>query len=129
MLKSVKNEQMKKNILIIDNSEIIRNLLTDYLDDLGYGIEMAVNGQEGIEMALSRDYDLVFCDIHMPKKNGYQVYCEVTEKKPQLPFIMTDSLPDDLADKAVDKGAFACLAKPFSLDQIEEVLRDIFKRD
>lgn len=120
---------MKKNILVIDNSEIIRNLLTDYLDDLGYDIDLAVNGQEGIEKALSGEYDLVFCDIHMPKKNGYQVFCEVTEKKPQLPFVMTDSLPDNLADQAVEKGAFASLAKPFSLKQIEEVLRDVFKKE
>lgn len=115
-------------ILIIDNSEVIRNLLTEFLTDMGFEIELAVHGQEGIDKALSGDYDLVFCDIHMPKKNGYQVYCEVSEIKPELPFIMTDSLPDNLADRAVAKGAIACLAKPFSLEQIKEVIEKIFKK-
>ena len=49
-------------ILIVDNSEVIRNLLTDYLSDIGYHVDSAVNGLKGIEKALSEDFDLVLCD-------------------------------------------------------------------
>ncbi len=115
-------------ILIVDNCEIIRNLLTDFLEELGHTVETAVNGQEGIDKALKNDYDAVFCDIHMPKKNGYQVYVEVSGKKSTLPFIMTDSLPDDLANMAVSRGAYTCLCKPFSLEQVRNALDEVLTK-
>jgi len=114
-------------ILIIDNSQIIRDMLGEYLADLGYEVDMAVNGQEGIEKGLANNYDVIFCDTHMPKKNGLQVYIAVSEKNPDLPFIMTDSLPDNLSDRALDRGAVACLIKPFNLDLLRATLESLFK--
>lgn len=109
-------------ILVIDNSEVIRELLTEYLSDLGYQVETAVNGQVGIDMALANHYDVIFCDTHMPKKNGLEVFSAVSKEKPNLPFIMTDSLPDNLSDKAINKGAASCLTKPFNLEQLKKTL-------
>jgi CheY-like chemotaxis protein len=115
-------------VLVIDNSEVIRNLLTEYLTDLGYVVENAINGLDGIEKALSGDYDVVICDIHMPKRNGYQVFSEVSGQKPNLPFIMTDSLPDTLAERAVNEGAYACLSKPFNLDQVKKTIDQLLAK-
>lgn len=112
-------------VLVIDNSQIIRNLLQEYLTDFGHRVSLAVDGLEGIEMASQGDFDLVICDIHMPKRNGYQVFTEVSRKKPELPFVMTDSLPDDLAEQALAEGAYYCLTKPFNLDQLEKILEEI----
>ena len=103
-------------ILIIDDSEVIRNLLEEYLTDLGHTVEFAVNGQEGIDKALADDYHIIFCDVHMPRKNGYIVFKEVTKANPNQIFIMTDSLPDSLAEKAHNEGAWCILTKPFDLD-------------
>ena len=75
------------NILIIDDSEIIRSLLKEYLTDIGHTIEFAVNGQEGIDKALQQNYDVIFCDIHMPRKNGYLVFTEVRQAKDNQIFI------------------------------------------
>lgn len=110
------------NILVVDDSEVIRNLLEEYLTDAGFSVDLAIDGQEGIDMALAGDYQVVFCDIHMPRKNGYQVYREVSARKPELNFIMTDSLPDQLAEMAQSAGAHCCLTKPFDLDQIKRTL-------
>ncbi|MFH1686401.1 MAG: response regulator [bacterium] len=115
------------NILIIDDSAVIRELLSEYLRHLGWEVELADNGLDGIEMALASDYDVVFCDIHLPKRNGYQVLMEVTQHKPDLKFIMTDSLPDDLAEKAQQAGAYCCLAKPFDLGQVNDTLAEILQ--
>jgi len=112
-------------VLIIDDSAIIRDLLREYLTDLGHVVYQAKDGQEGIEKALAGDYAAVFCDIHMPKKNGYQVYREVSARKPELVFIMTDSLPDQLAEMAQKEGAHHCLTKPFDLEQVKETLQEI----
>ncbi len=105
-------------ILIVDDSLVIRELLSEYLTDRGYAIDVAINGQDGIDKALAGDYQLVFCDLHMPKKNGYQVFTEVNKIKPDLKFIMTDSLPDELAAMASDAGACGCLTKPFDLHEV-----------
>ncbi len=112
-------------ILIIDDSEVIRNLLNEYLTDIGHEVEFAVNGQEGIDKALTQDYQVIFCDIHMPRKNGYLVFKEVRQDKNEQVFIMTDSLPDSLAEQAEDEGAWCILTKPFDLDEIDEILNSI----
>ncbi len=56
------------NILIIDDSEVIRNLLYDFLSENGYGVVTASDGDEGIKKGTLSDYDIIFCDVHMPKK-------------------------------------------------------------
>lgn len=114
-------------ILIVDNSQIIRDMLKEYLTDIGYEVDLAADGQEGIEKALVNEYDVVFCDTHMPRKNGLQVYLTVSEKKPNLPFIMTDSLPDSLSETALNRGAVACLIKPFNLNLLKTTLESLFK--
>ncbi len=112
-------------ILIIDDSEVIRRLLQEYLVDLGYDVDLAVNGLDGIEKALKTDYQIIFCDIHMPKRNGYQVFTSVFAKKPGTAFIMTDSLPDQLAEMAEKAGACRTLTKPFDLDEVKATIDGI----
>ena len=115
-------------ILVVDDSAIIRNLLREYLTELGFTVHLAADGQEGVTKALTDDYAAIFCDIHMPKKNGYEVCREVSLKKPEAVFIMTDSLPDQLAEMAQKEGAKYCLTKPFDLDQIKEVLQSVLSQ-
>ena len=112
-------------ILIVDDSEIIRNLLEEYLTELGHQVEFAVDGQEGVDKALIENYNIIFCDIHMPRKNGYLVFKEIREAKKEQIFIMTDSLPDSLADQAEKEGAWCVLTKPFDLDEINNILNSI----
>jgi|MudIll2142460700_1097286.scaffolds.fasta_scaffold288941_3 DNA-binding response OmpR family regulator len=114
-------------ILIIDDSQVIRDMLTDLLTDQGHEIKTAPDGKVGASMALSGTFDLCICDLHIPKKNGYEIFTEVHAAKPSLPFVMTDSLPDHLADRALDAGAAHCLKKPFDLDQLRGVLRQVLQ--
>jgi two-component system nitrogen regulation response regulator NtrX len=115
------------NILIVDDSEVIRNLLTDFLADLGHTVDCAIDGQEGIDKALSNKYAVVICDVHMPKKNGFLVFTEISAKKPDIQFVMTDSLPGDLAAQAQAAGVQHLLAKPFDLDQLQETLERVLR--
>ena len=112
-------------ILVIDDSAVIRNLLDELLTDMGWDVDLAEDGGLGIELALAEDYAVVFCDIHLPSRDGCQVYREVSAVKPDMPFIMTDSLPDQRAEMAKAAGADYCLLKPFTLEQVREALRVI----
>ncbi|MDH4157950.1 MAG: response regulator [candidate division Zixibacteria bacterium] len=114
-------------ILIVDDSEVIRNLLTDFLADLGHTVDCAIDGQEGIDKALSNEYAVVICDVHMPKKNGFLVFTEISAKKPETEFVMTDSLPGDLAAQAQAAGVQHLLAKPFDLDQLQDTLERVLR--
>ncbi len=110
-------------ILVIDDSDVIRNLLQEYLRDFGYDVEVAVNGREGIRMATENEYAIVFCDLHLPRKSGYQVYKAVSAVKPDLKFIMTDSSPDQYSAMAREAGAYGYLTKPFNLDEVIQTLQ------
>ena len=112
-------------ILIVDDSKVIRDLLTEYLGEQGHQVDSAIDGQYGIDQALDGDYDIILCDLHMPRKNGFQVFTEVTAARPASCFIMTDSLPDELAQKAQEAGAYGCLTKPFDLDEVTRTIDQI----
>ncbi len=114
-------------ILIIDDSIVIKNLLTEFLAEEGHDVDSTSESEEGIQMALNNDYALCICDIHLPTKSGYDVFCEVSAKKPDLNFLLTDSLPDHLSEKAQEAGAYWYLKKPFDLDQLREVLGQLLK--
>ena len=115
-------------VLLIDDSEIIRNLLSDYLTDSGFQVDISVDGQDGIDKALANNYDLIICDTHMPKKNGNQVFEEVTKHKPDVKFIMTNSLPDKLVQQTCRGDTFCVLNKPFDLDEVKDTINKIFEK-
>jgi CheY-like chemotaxis protein len=114
-------------ILIIDDSEVMRNLLVDFLSDLGHQTVAAGEGHEGVRLAITESFDVCFCDLHIPKKSGFEVYCEVSAVKPELQFVVTDSLPDRLAEQAKECGVKYCLRKPFDLNQVREVLSQVLR--
>jgi DNA-binding NtrC family response regulator len=111
-------------ILVIDDSPVIRSLLKEFLTDEGHETVLTADAVEGTRMALAEEWTLVICDTHMPEKNGYEVFADVTAQKPHLPFLITDSLPDDMTiiyDQV--GGNYKYLKKPFELDQLRQVLK------
>lgn len=112
-------------LLIVDDSKVIRDLLTEYLGEQGHQVDAAIDGQSGIDQALAGDYDIILCDLHMPRKNGFQVFTEVTKARPTSRFIMTDSLPDELAQLAREAGAYGCLTKPFDLVEVTRTIEKV----
>jgi CheY-like chemotaxis protein len=112
-------------ILVIDDAGVMRNLLREFLSAEGHDVDVAVDGEEGIAKALSGDYRLVFCDLHMPRKNGYQVYEHVHSTRPDMQFVFTDSMPDAFSEQLAETRRFFILRKPFDLQQIRSVLASL----
>lgn len=111
-----------RKILIVDDTEVIRSLLSELLESEGYEVLCASDGIEAIGIIESEEIDLVFCDIHMPRRNGLDTLKCSKEVKPGLLFVMTDSLPDEMAEAAQENGAINCISKPFDLEEIRESL-------
>jgi len=115
-------------ILIVDDSAVIRELLTEYLGELGHQVDLAIDGDEGLHMARENKYDVCICDLHLPRKNGYQLFTELGPERGQTQFVFTDSLPDELYERVQSTTGFACLRKPFELEQLRKVLDQTLDR-
>ena len=111
-----------KKVLIVDDTPVIRNLLEDLLNSEGYEVLCAPDGIEALKIIEENEIDLVFCDVHMPRKNGLITLKESRAINPKLLFVMTDSLPDEMAKSAQREGAIACISKPFDLEEIRDSL-------
>ena len=76
-----KMDEIMKKILIIDDERAIRSTLKEILEFEKYNVDDAENGVEGLKMAMSNNYDLIFCDIKMPKMDGVEFLDEKIKTK------------------------------------------------
>lgn len=112
-------------ILIIDDEKSIRTTLSDILSYEGYKVEEAADGQEGINLFKKKEYDVVLCDIKMPKIDGMEFLEQAVEVNPDVPVIMVSGHGNiDSAVEAVKKGAFDFIAKPPDLNRILITIRN-----
>ena len=114
-------------ILLVEDEASIRRVLGSILseEDKSYQIEEATNGQEAMDMIDKTDYDLVLCDIKMPKKDGLEVLLEAKALKPALRIVMISGHGDlDTAVQAMKMGAFDYIAKPPDLNRLLPTVRN-----
>ena len=106
-------------ILIIDDERSIRNSLKEILDDEGYDVEVAENGQQGIEMVEKEKYDVIFCDIKMPIMDGVETLAKLTAMGIDSAVVMISGHADvATAVDCIKKGAFDFIEKPLDLNRI-----------
>lgn len=114
-------------ILIIEDEAAIRNVIKNILqdEDKSYEVDLAEDGEEGMSRIKESDYDLVICDIKMPKKDGVQVLVEALEYNPDLPFLMISGHGDiETAVDCIKKGAYDYIAKPPDLNRFLSTVRN-----
>jgi len=115
-----------QHILIIEDEAAIRRVLVKILSEESdnYAVEEAEDGLAGIEMIKKKDYDLVLCDIKMPKMDGVEVL-EATKKiKPEIPMVMISGHGDlDTAVNTMRLGAFDYISKPPDLNRLLNTVR------
>jgi DNA-binding NtrC family response regulator len=112
-------------ILIIDDEKAIRKTLTEILSFEGYKIDEAADGEEGLKRFNEKAYDLVLCDIKMPKLDGIEFLEKAKMTNPDIPIIMISGHGNiDTAVEAVKKGAFDYISKPPDLNRLLITLRN-----
>lgn len=114
-------------ILIIEDEDAIRRVLIKIInnENNSYEVEEAADGLEGFEMIENSDYDLVLCDIKMPKMDGVEVLEKALSLKPEIPFIMISGHGDlETAVKAMRLGAFDYISKPPDLNRLLNAIRN-----
>ncbi|HEA28462.1 MAG TPA: sigma-54-dependent Fis family transcriptional regulator [Leeuwenhoekiella sp.] len=119
------------NILIIEDEAAIRRVLVKILTEESkeYQVEEAEDGVAGMEKLKETDYDLVLCDIKMPKMDGIEVL-EATKKiKPEIPIVMISGHGDlDTAVNTMRMGAFDYISKPPDLNRLLNTVRNALDR-
>lgn len=112
-------------ILIIDDEKVIRSTLKEILEYEKYEIFEAQDGEKGLEMIKKEDFDLVLCDIKMPKMDGMEVLSKVSELSKQPQFIMISAHGSiETAVEATKKGAFDFIPKPPDLNRLLLTVRN-----
>ncbi|MFY8019696.1 MAG: sigma-54-dependent transcriptional regulator [Bacteroidia bacterium] len=118
-------------ILIIDDEKAIRNTLREILEYESYQVDEASNGEEGLNKIENEEYDVVLCDVKMPKMDGMTVLEKSREIDEDLPFIMISGHGNvEMAVEATKKGAFDFIVKPPDLNKLLITLRNaVDKKD
>ena len=118
---------MKSKILIIEDEAAIRRVLSKIIseENENYIVEEAEDGLVGIDMISKADYDLVLCDIKMPKMDGVEVLERVKVIKPEIPMVMISGHGDlDTAVNTMRLGAFDYISKPPDLNRLLNTVRN-----
>ena len=118
-------------ILIIEDEAAIRRVLGKILSEESdtYKVEEAEDGLQGLEKIKNDDYDLVLCDIKMPKMDGVEVLEAVKKIKPEIPFVMISGHGDiETAINTMRLGAFDYISKPPDLNRLLNTVRNALDR-
>lgn len=124
-------EEKQVKILIVDDEEVMRDSCNQVLKKSGYNVEVASNGEEALSKADNFQPDIALIDLKMPGIGGMEVLVKMKEKYPELfPIIITGYATVESAVEGMKKGAFDFLSKPFTPDDLRNVVaRAVEKRD
>lgn len=112
-------------ILVIDDERSIRNTLKDILEYEKYEVDLAEDGNKGLEMIRSGEYDVVLCDIKMPGLDGIEVLERAVVLAPDTPVVMISGHGNiDTAVDSIKKGAFDYIEKPLDLNRLLITIRN-----
>jgi len=110
---------------VIDDERSIRSTLKDILEYEKYEVTEAEDGQKGLEAAQKETFDLIFCDIKMPKMDGIEVLEKIAEINDEVPVVMISGHGNiDTAVECIKKGAFDYIAKPIDLNRLLITVRN-----
>jgi two-component system response regulator AtoC len=119
-----------RNVLIVDDEESMRHLLSLILRDQGWEARAVADGEEALRELAARDYDLVLSDVRMPRMDGIALLKRALELSPGLTFIAMSAYGShESAIEAMKAGAYDYLVKPFRPDEVVLVIRKAEERE
>ena len=117
-------------ILLVEDNRRLHQSLRTSLEEDGYAVDSAYDGDEGENFGLSAPYDVIILDIMLPKKNGFEVCRDLRRQQINSPILMLtarDAIDDRV--EGLDSGADDYLVKPFSMKELRARLRSLLRRD
>lgn len=116
-------EKEKRKILLVEDEQVLREALQEWLKDDGYEVEVAESGEEALERVKNEEYGVVVLDLRLPGIDGLHVFEEVKDLKPGTQGVIITAHPSkETRDKARDLGLLDYLPKPFKIEDLENVI-------
>ncbi|RLF77742.1 hypothetical protein DRN38_07965 [Thermococci archaeon] len=116
-------------ILVVDDDENIRKVLTKILEDEGYTVESVGTAKEAIERTKRKFYNLALIDIRLPDMEGVKLLTKIRDTTPKMRKIIITGYPTlRNAIEAVNKGADAYIVKPFDMDKALNVIKEQLRK-
>ena len=116
-------------ILLVEDDKKVASFIRKGMEEEGYAVDVAADGETGLHMGLDRLHDLVILDVMLPQKPGFQVVRELRQAKIAIPVLMLTSR-DTIEDKVqgLDAGADDYLTKPFAFAELLARVRALLRR-
>lgn len=116
-------------ILVIEDEKKVASFIKRGLEEAGYSVDIAADGEEGLYLAEIDDYDLIILDLILPRKSGLEVCKELREQRISIPILIL-SARDSVEDKVtgLDMGADDYLTKPFAFSELLARVRALLRR-
>ncbi|MDN3681759.1 response regulator transcription factor [Vibrio tapetis subsp. quintayensis] len=118
-----------RQILVVEDNEELQGILADFLEVKGAEVDFADNGEQGLQLALENEFDVIILDVMMPKKNGMQMAQELRDSGCTTPILMLTALngQQDLLT-GFESGVDDFISKPFQFPELEARLTALIKR-
>lgn len=118
-----------EKILVVDDEQSLREVLSIMLKRAGYAVTSAIDGEDAVELLQKEIYDLVITDLRMPKVDGLEVLRAVKSASPEtVVLIITAFASADSAVEAMKQGAYDYLTKPFQVDEVQLIIRNALEK-
>ncbi|MDH4082921.1 MAG: sigma-54 dependent transcriptional regulator [Nitrospira sp.] len=118
-----------EKILVVDDEQSLREVLSIMLRRAGYAVISATDGEDAIELIHKEIFDLVITDLRMPKIDGLEVLKAVKSASPEtVVLIITAFATADSAVEAMKQGAYDYLTKPFQVDEVQLIIRNALEK-
>lgn len=114
---------MAKRLLIVDDEQDIRDLLSDQLKELKVEIVTAKDGQEAWELIHSQTFNAILCDVTMPRMTGVELLKKLKAEGSKIPFVVLTGYANNTAAEVLALGAFDFLQKPWDEYSLMIVMR------
>ncbi len=118
-------------ILVVDDDRGMCKALREVLTEKCYPVATAFDGEQAVEAARERQYDIIFIDMKLPTINGLETYLAIREVDPEVVAVMMTAYGEqmeELVEAALDRNAYACLQKPFDVEELLSLVEEILER-
>lgn len=115
-----------RSVLVVDDERDMSEMIAFCLRQRGFDVTPVNDGEAAVELAKARPFDLAFCDLKMPRWDGVTTTRALKQAAPGLAvIIVTGFATDDMVEACMRSGAEHCLKKPFTVDELDIVVRDV----